>query len=242
MNSYYSKIDSERFGFKIAKFGNDVDNAIDVVDELKRDGFRLIIARTEFTNLSLINTLEKIGFVYKDAQLTFGYDMKRELPLRLTSTVMMHPYRDAFQDRLIQITENSFQEYGHYFADERLDRHSCRQIYIDWVYRCCTDKLVSDHMIVAVLDEEPIGYLALKTVKENEQFHLAGIIGAVSSKHRHLGVFRMINIESLYLSNSLGAAHYEGNVHLTNFPVMKTYTSLSYRIIRSEITLHLWLD
>jgi hypothetical protein len=43
------------------------------------------------------------------------------------------------------------------------------------------------------------------------------------------------------LAKRLGANHVENNVLITNFPVMKSYTSLSYTIIRSEITMHCWL-
>ena len=70
--------------------------------------------------------------------------------------------------------------------------------------------------------------------------YIAGVIGAVAPEYRKMGVFKEINIESLYLAKRLGITRVENNVLVTNYPVMKTYTSLKYTIIRSELTLHYW--
>ena len=72
--------------------------------------------------------------------------------------------------------------------------------------------------------------------------YVAGLIGAVATDYRKLGVFQAINIESLYLAASLGVNRVENNVLITNIPVMKTYTSLCYNIIRSEITMLFWCE
>jgi len=129
-----------------------------------------------------------------------------------------------------------------YFADDKLDNLKCNEIYTDWLKKCCKDKEIADDIIVAEKDGTAIGYLAIKTNYDKNKKFISGIIGAVAQDFRKLGVFQGINLQSLYLAKKTGADSVENNVLVTNFPVMKTYTSLGYNIIRSEITMHYWYE
>jgi len=241
MQKHLNKIDSERFGFRVAKFTNNIENPDSVMDELKKISTKLIIARIDFKNIKLINQLEKIGFQYKDAQVTFSFNLNRELPAYEQNDFLLTTYDKKYLSQIIKITKSSFNNYGHYFADDKLNKEKCLEIYIDWIKRCCENEEVADNLIVAEKNGEAIGYLALKTYHLEKEHFIAGVIGAVSPDYRKIGVFQAINIESIHLSKKLGANRVENNVLVTNFPVMKSFTSLSYTIIRSEITMHCWL-
>ncbi|GEM_PF-1217958 len=241
MNNYISLLDSERFGFLVAKFSNTIQNPEQIVNELKNLSTKLIIARVDFNNLKLINQLEKIGFEYKDAQLTFSFDLKKEIPTHSPhKDFKFTSYRSDHFNQIIEMTKKSFNNYGHYFADEKLNKQKCLDIYIDWITRCCTNIDVADNIIVAEIENTAVGYLALKTYITHHEKYIAGVIGAVSPEFRKLGIFQKINIESMHLAKKLGANRVENNVLVTNFPVINTYTNLSYNIIKSEITMHYW--
>jgi len=240
MKKYISILDTERFGFKIAKFSSEIEHPVEVIKELKSDGVKLIIARVDFKEIELIKILEDIGFRYKDAQVTFSYNLAEELPRHSSQEIILTEFNSTHFARMLEMTKNSFYQYGHYFADKRLDENKCLEIYTDWIRRCCDSIEVADNIIVAEVENEAIGYLAMKTQEKDDNKYIAGVIGAVAPEYRKMGVFKEINIESLYLAKRLGITRVENNVLVTNYPVMKTYTSLKYTIIRSELTLHYW--
>lgn len=240
MNDYISTLDSERFGFPVAKISNSIDNPNQIVEKLKNAGVSLIIARIDSTNIKLINQLEEIGFTYKDAQLTFNYNLHNELPPQLDNKFTLGLYRNQYLSDIIRLTQISFENYGHYFADDKLDKSKCREIYTDWIVQCCENRNFADEIIVAEMDQVAIGYLAVKIKDTTEGKYAAGVIGAVAAEHRKMGIFKAINIESMHVFSKLGCNRIENNVLVTNFPVMKTYTSLCYNVIRSELTMHYW--
>ena len=242
MSNYISQLDSERFGFLVAKITDNVENPELVVRELKKKSTKLIIARINSSNIRLINHLEEIGFIYKDAQVTFNFNLQNKLPPKNIEQFSLVSFNDKHLSQIIEITGTSFNNYGHYFADDKLDKQKCNEIYIDWIRRCCYNKDIADEIIVAEKNNVAIGYLAIKIFDINNMKYVAGLIGAVATDYRKLGVFQAINIESLYLAASLGVNRVENNVLITNIPVMKTYTSLCYNIIRSEITMHFWCE
>lgn len=243
MNKFISELDSERFGFKVAKLTHNIDDPKSIVDSLKRHSVALIIARIDATNLNLVNQLERIGFEIKDIQLTFNFNLQSGLPAKGDKPFSIVAFNKTHLDKLVKMTKESFINYGHYFNDDKLDKEKCGQIYSDWIKRCCESKEVADDIIVAVKDNIAIGYLAIKeqVAEPDGEKYYSGIIGAVSSEYRHLGVFREINIESLYIASERKAHRVENNVLLNNLPVIKTYTNLGYNIIRSELTLHYWV-
>lgn len=243
MSDYISALDTERFGFKIAKFSNNIENPEVLVQKLEHEATKLIIVRLDSSNLKLINQLEDIGFRYKDAQVTFSYNIKEVLPLRpVTPGFSIVPFRPEHLADLVGITRDSFNNYGHYFADDKLDKEKCGEIYSDWIYRCSINKDVADEIIVAERNGIAIGYLAVKVFRTQGEVFVAGVIGAVSKEYRKLGVFQAINIESISICKKLGGTRIENNVLVTNFPVIGAYTALNYKIIRSELTMHYWYD
>ena len=64
-----SKIDSRRFGFKVGKTDGEIFRNVSF-EKIKKEGYKLIIARVNLNDVELINKMEDIGFRIKDIQIT----------------------------------------------------------------------------------------------------------------------------------------------------------------------------
>lgn len=239
MHKYLSVLDSDRFGFPVAKLNYTNEDPGQEIQELLESSTQLIIIRLNLSNIALINQFEEIGFKYKDTQLVFNYDLKKPFSESQLNGFSIRKFEVKHLDSLIEMTRKSFINYGHYFADGNLDKSKCLDIYVDWITRCCKDKSVADDVIVAEKNGKAIGYLAVKKFNEKSKY-IAGVIGAVDPDHRKMGVFREINSECLRYALEAGATRFENNVLVSNLPVIKSYINLDFYVLRSEITMHYW--
>lgn len=244
----YSKIDSDRFGIKVGKitenFFDDKRSIVDGVKHFIENDFELILARIDFSRINIINGLEKCGFMIKDAQSTLIYPLKN-------NEIKIIPKKDLFNvrefkisdiDALVNITLMSFNKYGHYSADERLNGKDCLDAYIDWVRNCCINEKVADKIFVAELNDEIIGYLSFKTNSIADKKYASGVVGAVNPDFRNKGVFRDIAIAGLEWGLENNFDWEEHNVLANNFPVNKSFTKIGFRPNKFMITLHGWMD
>jgi len=157
VTDFISPEDSLRFGFNIAKV-NEVGNfrKKDFLPLLKKQGVQLIISRVNSAHIDDLNFLEDIGFRIKDMQLTYKFDLDRQKinPGIAYPDIVVREASPVDIPSLCVISEQSFDNYGHYFADQRLDKRRCREIYSDWTRRSVLDTEVADKVFVAEYQQQ----------------------------------------------------------------------------------------
>ncbi len=245
MRTYISTIDSNRFGFNIAKVNDfEILQRENILEVFKIEEVKLIISRISTENINEINHLENIGFRIMDVQSTYRFEInKYKINLSfLNPDIIIRDAKDIDIMELTTISKESFEEYGHYFADNRLDKRLCRKIYDDWIHRSIIDNNIADKVLVAEIDGELAGFLSFKLFKKNNFKYAAGGIGAVSSKFRSKNVFSTLTLQGLIWGNSIGLDWEEHNVLNTNYPVNRVFSKLGFTIRNSYLTLHNWLD
>lgn len=242
LEEYVSLMDTERFGFKIAKVNEFNFDIREILSFLKENSVELVISKVNANDLLLINKLEDEGFRIKDIQVTYKYDLKDYKINRNhdNPNIIIRNAEISDVGNLEAIALESFKNYGHYSADNKLDKDKCNDIYKDWINRSVNNAKVADKIIVAEVDKEVAGFLSFKK-NEKPPFYSAGVLGAVSKKFRNQNLFRMINIEGLNYGKEEGLEWIEHNVLITNLPVNKAYTNLGFSVYRSFITMHVWL-
>lgn len=235
-------MDSNRFGFKIAKVNNFEDSPDNLVKELKGIGVKMIICKIACENLALINKLEQLNFNIMDFQVTYRYDLlKYVYNTLIDSDIIIRIAKSTDKKALKIIALESFYQYGHYFADKRLDQAKCNEIYKDWVSRSIENPEVADIVFVAEKAKELAGFLSFKIIK-NESSSAVGVQGAVSKKFRNQNVFKLLAMQGLKWGSELKLSWEEHNVLLTNYPVNRSFLSIGFVPYKSFITMHGWLD
>lgn len=238
INRYISKVDSERFGFKVARINHFLEPVSETIAQFESLGVRLVISRVPTEAVQLINEMEDRGFKLKDVQVTYNLDINKKSPQLNENSFRYREYRTADYKAVVSIAAESFTNYGHYSNNKSLDFIDSSAIYADWASRCCQKEGLTDYIIIAEGNKEIAGFLALKILCEGPIKYAVGVMGAVSDKHSGLGVFRHLNIAGLVWAAEKDLNRVEHNVLVSNYPVNKTYSSLGFNIIRSEITFH----
>ncbi|HNW90492.1 MAG TPA: GNAT family N-acetyltransferase [Bacteroidales bacterium] len=244
-NKYLSEMDSRRFGFKIAKvdFSDDANDPGEIVSFLKEKEFRLIITKTICEDIPLINRLEKLGFETMDFQVGYDYYVKKDTgsAIKFNSDFPVHAIDPADVEPLVILAGQAFDGFGHYFADKRLDRKLCLEIYKDWTRNVCTNKDFAEIVYAAYDEGRPIGYFAFTERLLNKVPIASGVMGAVASSYNGKGIFQSLLARGVEWAAAKGMVLKDMKVHTTNYPINTAFSKLGFRIGNSCITMHCWL-
>ncbi|CEK10251.1 GNAT family N-acetyltransferase [Legionella hackeliae] len=244
MNKFLSEIDTNRFGFNVAKVNNWDLPPQELLKQLRTENVKLVITRLATEDVELINELEGLGFQLKDTQLTYRFDLNRmaSTSLELPSNLKLREAQELDLPQIGRLASDSFSQYGHYANNQKLDEEKVNQIYEDWAVNSFNNPDFADRFIVAVSGHEVAGFLSYKIVSQAEKKFAKGGIGAVSSNFRNQGIFKFLTKEGLFWGRELNLDWIEHNALTTNYSVGRVFTSLGFYNSASYVTLHCWLD
>ncbi len=129
--------------------------------------------------------------------------------------------------------------FGHYHADEKLDRSKCDEAYISWAYRSCVSRDVADEVLVADLAGSIVGFASLRLNSEQEG---EGILFGVAPSAQRKGIYRSLLINSMQWCLSKGARHMIYSTQITNIAVQKVLVRLGFVPSNAYYTFHKWFD
>lgn len=243
IDRFISELDSQRFGFNIAKVNEFNTTPENLLGLLKGNHVKLVISKINVNKLDLINELEDLGFQIKDIQATYKLELKDFIidEDRNKNNIIIRDAQIDDIDQLEEIAIESFRNYGHYYADKRLDQKKTNEIYGDWVKRSMKEKGVADKIILAEINNEIAGFLSFKLYNKGDFKYAAGGLGAISHDYRNNKIFRLISLAGLNWGKELKLDWEEHNVLITNLPVIKTFSSLGFTMSDSFVTMHHWI-
>lgn len=242
INNHISSIDTERFGFKIAKINEFSENLENEIIGFKNSGVKLIISRVGCNNIALINKLEDLNFRIKDTQLTFVHDLnsiEEEINNKKSVVIELAQKKDA--EAIGKIALRSFKGYGHYSADNRLDSKKANEIYVDWAQKSCIDKNIADYMFIAKVDNCIGGFLSLKTIYKDDSAYGVHGIGAVDKDFRNMDIFKLLIKKCLIIGKEKNHTLQQTFFLSSNIPVIRSYLKIGFKISDSNHTMHCWL-
>lgn len=244
IENYISIIDSNRFGYNVAKIDKFGSSPEEILSFLKCNNVRLVLCKVPLEELSLINKLESLNFTIKDIQVTYKYDLEKyeNKNDKFSSDIIVRDFNKNDISILQEIASDSFKNYGHYANDKKLDINKCNQIYSDWIARSCEDKNVADKVFVAEYNNEIAGFLSFKIHNKDSNKYAAGGIGAVAKKFRNINTFKALSIEGLNWGKKTGLDWVEHNVLIDNYPVNRSFIKTGFYTYKSFVTMHNWIE
>lgn len=237
-----SELDTKRFGFKVGRT-NGAELKAASLEEFKGQGYKLIFARVDLEDIHLVNSLEDRGFRIKDTQLTFKHQLSSLQSIkRFTSTVDVRQFKTSDTSHLVQIAKDSFNNYGHYFRNSRLDKRKCLEVYTDWAFNICTDRGFADTILIASENDIPVGFLSLRIMEHEGSKYSAGGMLAVNPQNRGQNIGPILLKAGLDWTREMELEWCEHNVLVSNLPVNRAMLKLGFKPFKPVITMHCWLD
>lgn len=242
LEDYISPLDTQRFGFNIAKVNHFDTEPSTLINFLDQEDVKLTISKVGLDNLSLLNTLESLGFQIKDVQVTYKFDLNKQTlhAIEGNNDVGIETANPEDLLELQEIARNSFNNYGHYARSTQLDKQLCADIYADWIKNSVEKREVADLVLVAKVQNRIAGFLSFKIFSTETASYAAGGIGAVSADFRNKHIFRMISLEGLHWAKKLNLDWVEHNVLIDNYPVNQSFCKTGFTPYKSMATLHRW--
>jgi hypothetical protein len=243
-NLWISPLDTARFGMRIAKIDDESALHEQMLHKLRDAGVKMIISRVDSSKIALINRMEAMGFRIKDVQLTWRFDLNKQAIHHdfLNPGIVVREATVEDIPALQQVAALCFWNYGHYFADDRLDRATCIEVYKDWTARAVRDKCVAEKFLVACSRDAIMGMLFMGLKMAGSDSFAFGGLGAVNPEYQGGNIFSTLVIRSLEWGKMENQTWQEHNVLHNNFPVNRVFSKLGFRLYKSEATLHCWLD
>ncbi|MCE5299344.1 MAG: GNAT family N-acetyltransferase [Spirochaetia bacterium] len=243
MKELLSVIDSERFGFSVAKVDDFSAGPEKIIGGLKGLGVRLIIGRQPTSETGMINKLEDLGFRLMDTQVTYRHDIRdwNKNP-SVPDGYVVRPYADGDIEAVMHIAGGAFDFYSHYAADKRLDVAKVRQIYPDWAQRSCLKADANNPVFIAALSGEIAGFITFRTESSGrERYGVCGL-GAVAEGHRKIGLYQALISNAMEWGRVKGLAWEQYTCIACNYPANRSYIAAGFKPVYSFATLHYWQD
>ena len=234
-----SDIDQKRFGFRVARAERlEAASVAEALAFCRREGVRLLIARTPCDELGAAHSLERAGAALMDSLVHYAWNDDLG-PLPDDSCPI--PIRDAVPedlDAVVAVAREAFGDYAsHYHADPRLDRARVAEIYPSWAARSCSEAGVADRVLVAD-DGGGAGFATLR----QRPAEVEGVLFAVAERARGVGVYRAFLVQTLRFARSVSARRVLVSTQISNLAVQRAWVRLGFLPVEALYTFHLWLE
>jgi predicted N-acetyltransferase YhbS len=235
----HSSLDSERFGIRVARVADmDLASVEPSTEWCKDEQIDLLVARCATSELGAVHVMQGHGYLLMGCLLTYEHRMSQLPEVTAIPGIRLTVGDAADADGIERVAREAFRDHGgHYHADRRLDREDVLEVYGSWARSAVLHPADGAMAVVAHHDREVIGFATLSHVGTPQP---VGGVAAVASDHRGRGIYRALVTERLHRARASGATTTVVAADVVNPPSQNCWTSIGYRLVRSEYTFHRW--
>jgi len=238
---YLSAIDEERFGIRVARTTEVTLQILpSIIDFCKKNAVQLLIARCSVFELRVAQAMEREGFLLMDTLVYYSRDLTKKPVPKDVGKAEWRPMRRGEEEKIRTVAAESFRGYlGHYYADERLDRAKCDEVYTSWTLRLCNSVEPTDSVLVAELDGSIVAFGAMRVNNTAEgEMVLAGVTPSARGK----GIYNSLFINGMKWCLSRELSRIVSSTQITNLASLKVWTRLGFELSHAYYTFHKWFD
>ncbi|OQW94335.1 MAG: hypothetical protein BWK79_06370 [Beggiatoa sp. IS2] len=240
---FLSTLDEERFGIRTARVKQVTSATLpSVLDFCRYHQVQFLIARCPVNDIAAAQAMEREDFLLMDTLLYYVRDLVK-LPIPAdTGKTQVRPLRQGEEDAVQQVAAGAFQGYfGHYHADNRLERQKCDEAYVSWAMRSCVSREVADEILVAEAEMEGkiVGFATLKrhNVEEGE-----GLLYGVAPEAQKQGIHSSLAVHSMRWGVTQGIKRFFYSTQINNIAVQKVWVRVGAELSHAYYTFHKWFN
>jgi GNAT superfamily N-acetyltransferase len=235
-----SPMDKERFGVEIGKvFITKPDMVESVLEDAAAKQAKMIIARCKAENMTAAQELEKRGFFLTDTLVYYTYRLQPKPRALETPGYIIRSCSIDEASQIKDVSTKAFAGYfGHYHADQRLDKTKCDEVYQDWAYRSCAYKTDRDDVLVA---EENGKLIAFATMRLNTDSEGEGVLFGVDPDHQGKGIYKQLILAGIDWCQKRGCQQMIVSTQISNIAVQKVWVRVGFEPSYGYFTFHKWL-
>lgn len=250
--------DTQHFGVKMARIGHLIsrgsyEHELFIKDQLlsaildlcKKEEIVFMSAKPNARDLSSVHRLEENGFRLMSTYQNYLLDKIDYLPERRAngeSLCTNRPFEQKDLSSILSLARGSF-GITHFYADCRLPRSRCDDLYVEWVRKSC-EGFVKEVTVIEV-DGHVAGFA---TFDIDESFlHFMGprlgrfVLCAISPRFRGRGVFRShVNQAADNYLRKVDLIDIE--IPIDNWRASRPWIQIGARVVNCRHVLHRWLD
>lgn len=240
-NIHLSQIDEERFGVRSARASEITAETLGtVMDFCMANQVRFLIARCPVSDIHAAQAMEREGFRLMDTLVYYVCDLTKKRIPPAGGDVIVRPVKPGEEGKVEAVAIDSFRNYfGHYHADERLDRAKCDEAYRSWASRSCKLRDVADEVLAALLKNRIIAFASLRL---NSPLEGEGVLFGVIPSVQGQGIYRTLMINGMQWCLAEGRTRMVVSTQITNIAVQKVWTRLGFEPDNAVYTFHKWFD
>lgn len=216
----------------------------DDVDELtvKANGMgaEMIMVRLPTTAVKSVQALERRGAILTDTLVYFQKKKINQYDTNLPNGYVACAAQSSDANEVSCLAAESFKGYfGHYHADDRLNKSDCDDVYTSWAKNSCLKGTLADEVLLIKKHDEIAAFATVKKIGENS---FEGVLFGVGLKHQEKG----LHLNLMQLSQNWGFDNNMGRMltstQITNVTVQKNWCRVGMEPLNSYYTFHLWLN
>jgi len=244
MNIALSALDEARFGIITAKAEIAAHDDIAAIDAYCRDHqVKLLIARCNVENISLVSSLEDDGYRLMDTLVHMRYDLQKPVPTCNPSDgYLIREMRKGEATAVAAVAQESFADYlvGHYHCDARLPKEQSTAVYVEWAETTAKSNDIEFRILVAeeIESGEIKGFLSNRLLDDALQFFLSGVYKSC----RGSGVYKSLFCAALSLAKESGKPYLITSTQINNRASIGMWSRLGFEMTKAEYTFHKWFD